>query len=249
MSELTEYEVGKTYVFKDDEAKESWFEHNEVENPRIYYKFYEDGFTIYYKAGELVLNYAEGGQLDSTELQFFKLKPEEDIMSLQKNRDNITPCKNPVPNKRTNWTSTKIYTTWPHVISFYSKLAEVPNIHSTRDYVGAAITRYDGVLREFQSGSHVDIGSDYEDVTDEVRSLYVQSKKASVTSVEEPSTQNSVNVPELAKTLGELITVTPDGHFIVLGENETEVTLSIGKLEEYVELRVKIREMEKGNES
>ncbi len=87
MAELKQWEVGKTYMFKDEKAKESWF-HNHDVNPNIYKKYYQKGFTVVglnaIHAIHAILNEEDNdSQLDDDELKFFKLKPDtsEEIIS------------------------------------------------------------------------------------------------------------------------------------------------------------------------
>ena len=73
MNEELILQAGKTYVFKDDECREKYLNNHE-QNPYIFQKYYEDGFTI-----EKIDPDGEGCiggmiAIDTGEHRFFKLK-------------------------------------------------------------------------------------------------------------------------------------------------------------------------------
>lgn len=81
MTELTELEVGKTYVFKDELNKQAYMQRH-YRNGDLLFKYYKDGFTI-----ESVDGDGNGTAIGSIanviaskEIKYFKLK-EENVMT------------------------------------------------------------------------------------------------------------------------------------------------------------------------
>lgn len=74
MSELTKLEVGKTYVFKDDEAKEDWLSKCNT-NKILYRDYYKEGFKLtdafYYENSGYINRYEV---ISKSEVKYFKLK-------------------------------------------------------------------------------------------------------------------------------------------------------------------------------
>lgn len=82
MGELTKLEAGKTYVFKDEDAKEEWLSKYSC-NKQQYDLFYNNGFTIEYVYKGIQGETGQRIVIGSDELQYFKLK-EEKIMQQPK---------------------------------------------------------------------------------------------------------------------------------------------------------------------
>lgn len=87
MSELV-LEVGKTYVFKDEECKRKYLTRNSV-NQTILNRFYKDGFILESTDHQGRLGCIEGNSvINYPELRFFKLK-EESSQDLPKERNKL----------------------------------------------------------------------------------------------------------------------------------------------------------------
>lgn len=82
MSELTKLEVGKTYVFKDDDAKEAWLNEYPT-NKQHYDRFYNNGFALEYVYKDIQGEIGQRTVIGMDELKYFKLK-EEDAMQQPK---------------------------------------------------------------------------------------------------------------------------------------------------------------------
>lgn len=76
MNELTKLEAGKTYVFKDEDAKEAWLSKYSC-NKQQYDLFYNNGFTIEYVYKGIQGETGQRIVIGSDELQYFKLKEDE----------------------------------------------------------------------------------------------------------------------------------------------------------------------------
>lgn len=76
MSDLTKLEAGKTYVFKDEDAKEAWLSRYSC-NKQQYDLFYNNGFTIEYVYKGIQGETGQRIVIGSDELQYFKLKEDE----------------------------------------------------------------------------------------------------------------------------------------------------------------------------
>ena len=81
MTELTKLEVGKTYVFKDEESKQEYIDRHD-RNVDLISKYYKDGFTIENidEDGDGEVNGSTAGVIVSKEMKYFKLK-EENIVT------------------------------------------------------------------------------------------------------------------------------------------------------------------------
>lgn len=77
MSELTKLEAGKTYVFKDDNAKEAWLCEFKA-NTFLYREHYKGGFTVKHTSGDHFY-IGDSDVLHGSEAHYFKLKEEETI--------------------------------------------------------------------------------------------------------------------------------------------------------------------------
>lgn len=75
MSELTKLEVGKTYVFKDGEAKEDWLSGYSA-NKQLHDSLYNNGFTLEYVYKDIQGEIGQRIVIGSDELKYFKLKEE-----------------------------------------------------------------------------------------------------------------------------------------------------------------------------
>lgn len=81
MTELTKLEVGKTYVFKDDESKQQYI-NQYYRNVDLISKHYKDGFTIdcLDEDGDGLISGSSLCVIVCREIKFFKLK-EENVMT------------------------------------------------------------------------------------------------------------------------------------------------------------------------
>lgn len=79
MTELTELEVGKTYVFKDEQSKDKYLS-KYSHNREVYGRYYKDGFkldTVETYLGKEVYGIISGWLvINDEEIKYFKLKEE-----------------------------------------------------------------------------------------------------------------------------------------------------------------------------
>lgn len=77
MTELTKLEVGKTYVFKDEQGKQEYINLH-YRNADLISKYYKDGFTIdcLGEDGEGMISGSSMWVIVSKEMKYFKLKEE-----------------------------------------------------------------------------------------------------------------------------------------------------------------------------